>query len=261
MVRKVFCCLCVLSLSVLAFVHPAEAGQWGIGVEGFYDNYKEPDPTIRVDTDTKYGSVTVGYAWGYDTVAAIDVRGSMGEADYSSVSGTSENSPQYEAEVRGRLGFRESFAGGTAMPYVGLGARAYYDHSQNTVTSLGYVGYDRKINQVYIPVGVDMTFPAGAWQIKPNLEYDQLVYGSVESDLGSIPGYSDITNQQHKGYGLRASLMFAHKLGGSTWEAGPFIRYWDIPTSDTTRDDFGTYWIEPDNKRMQAGLAMKVLFK
>ena len=231
-----------------------------LGVEGFYDNYKEPDPGVRVDTDTMYGSLTAGYAWGDDTIAAVDFRGSVGSANYSSVSGTSEDNPQFEAEARVRIGYRESFMGGLAMPYIGLGGRAYYDHSQNTVTTLGYIGYDRKIGQVYIPIGVDMSFPSGSWTIKPTLEYDQLIYGRVESDLGSIPGYTNIANEQHNGYGLRASIMFARQWGSRIWEIGPFIRYWDIPESDVTFDAANRGWIEPDNQRIQSGITIKMLF-
>jgi hypothetical protein len=260
-IRSVFCSLSILSLSVLAFVHSAEAGQMSLGVEGFYDNYKEPDPGVSVDTDAMYGSLTAGYAWGHDTIAAVDARGSYGEADYSSVSGTSENDPQFELEARARIGARESFMDGAVMPYIGIGGRAYYDHSEGTVTTLGYIGYDRKITQLYIPIGLDMSFPSGPWTIKPTLEYDQLIYGRVESDLGSIPGYSNITNEQHKGYGLRASVMFAHQWGRRIWEIGPFVRYWDIPESDVTADAANRFWVEPDNQRLQAGLTLKVLFQ
>ena len=262
MIRSLFCSLSVLSLSIFVFIQPASAaGHWSLGAEGFYDNYQEPDPGVRVDNDALYGSLTAGYAWsGQHTVAAIDARASVGESDYSSVSGTSENAPQFEGELRMRIGFRETFMGGAAMPYMGLGARAYYDRSQNIVTTLNFVGYDRRIAQVYVPVGIDMSFPSGNWTIKPSFEYDHLLYGRVESDLGGIGNYNNIANNQHDGYGLRASIMFAHQWGRHTWEIGPFIRYWDISDSDITRDNLGRRWVEPDNQRVQTGLAVKVLF-
>ncbi|MDB5491339.1 MAG: hypothetical protein JWO78_1188 [Micavibrio sp.] len=245
-----------------SLAHAEPAGQWQLGAEGFYDNYKEPDPNVRLDNDALYGSLTAGYtATGHSSYNAFDARLSLGRSDYSSVSGTSENAAQVEAEFRLRTGFHFDYAGGSVNPYLGLGARLYYDHSQNIVTSLGYVGYDRQIAQFYIPVGIDMAFPAGAWTIKPTIEYDQLFYGKVNSKLSQAGGnYSDISNTQHDGYGLRGSIMFGHEWMGYQWEIGPFARYWNIDESSINTDRIGRRWVEPDNERLQAGIAVKVAF-
>ena len=48
--------------------------------------------------------------------------------------------------------------------------------------------------------------------VKPNIEYDQLVWGNVNSRLQN-DNYYNINNTQHDGYGIRGELMFGRNAG------------------------------------------------
>ena len=251
----------LLLLSALLGPLPAHAGdQWNIGVEGFYDKYREK--VVDVTTTTPFGSITAGYT--YNTpyaFGAIDGRFSYGNASYKSPDGTN-HTPQYDGEVRLRGGFNF----GNFSPYSGVGGRFYLDKGTGTTTNLGYGGYDRHIQQFYIPVGADWQFNLGdGWSLTPNGEYDHLVYGRVKSDLKQFADFgANAVNKQHSGYGLRASLLLGHSYGranANTWQFGPFIRYWHIKNSDIFVAPSGAAGLEPDNTRVQVGAKLRFLFR
>ena len=250
----------LLSLMVLfTCATPARAdNRSSIGIEGFYDAYSEPGD---VRDNSEYGSVTGTYVFntGPGLFGALDGRLSIGTDHYSSPDdGTSSGSPQYEGDFRARIG--NNFGGDTQFsPYIGLGTRIFEDASAGTVTTGGALGYDRRIYQVYLPVGVTWQFGLGnEWVVVPTTEFDEFLWGKVNSELQDAGGYN-INNDQHNGYGLRADFMLKPSAD-STWEAGPFVRYWNIQDSSVATDPSGTQWIEPQNTRLQAGVAFKWLF-
>ncbi len=248
------------AIALLAFAGQAQAvDHYNIGLEAFTDNYREPIEDVHLNNHAIYGSVTGNYEHDLspNSFIGVDGRLSYGRDNYKSVSGSSKNTPQYEGEFRLKLGMKTKFAGGVLSPYTGIGTRLYYDNSDNTVTTLGFGGYDRDIEQFYAPVGMTYDYPLGnSWQISPNIEYDQLIYGRVHSRLKPFVGY-DVTNSQHDGYGVRGELMAGQQQkNGYGWEFGPFVRYWNIENSDVDQHG-GTGWIEPKNIRLQAGLGLR----
>lgn len=235
---------------------------WRLGMEAFYDHYREPDADVT--TDAKYLALTAAYDYyaagrGKGWYTGAELRAAFGESEYEG-SGTLKSVPEQEYEARWKLGYSYASNGAQWVPYGGLGARYYRDDLKGEVTSTGQQGYDRNILQFYLPVGVDIRSRYRDWDITTNLEYDQLLAGWVSSRLGTIPGYDNMTNHQDSGYGLRASVMFAQDAGnGMGYEFGPFIRWWDIDDSDVNEQAAGAF-LEPQNTRLQAGAALKLRF-
>lgn len=250
---------CFLSVSAACLSHAAlAADNFSLGLEGFRDHYQEPDPGVQVDEHADYGSVTGGWTHSYGrNFTGLDGRASYGKDDYKSTSGVDNGIPQYEFEARLRQGLNVAMGGGTLSPYIGLGTRYFYDKSKDTVTNLGFYGYDRRILQFYAPIGATYTFTSGSWTFAPNAEFDPLLLGKVNSRLQNGGGYN-ITNTQSagSGYGIRGEFM----VGQKGWQVGPFVRYWHINQSDTTTAPDGSQWVEPRNERLQYGAALRFLF-
>jgi hypothetical protein len=89
--------------------------------------------------------------------------------------------------------------------------------------------------------------------------------GRQESYLSDVdPRYSDATNDQNSGYGLRASFGAARDYGWGALVLEPFVRYWDIGDSELSALTYnGTVvgvGLEPANKTTEVGLRVSVRF-
>jgi hypothetical protein len=242
-----------------------------IGVEVFRDVYREP--TVDVTDSGEYIALTGTYTTYWNLVGgernfiAFDGRASYGNIDYKSPSGESSGQKQFEFDTRILLGLEYpsflGFSNGALSPYTGLGWRYYMDQSKGSVTNLGFLGYDRRIGQFYIPFGLIYDYKIDeSWTISPVFEVDVLVSGMVNSRLQNIPGFDEIKNRQDSGYGLRAEFFASYKdaTNNLTWQFGPYIRFWEVKDSNITFDSSGTGWLEPENTRLQYGLAAKILW-
>jgi hypothetical protein len=255
-------CLALLSLtaSLLALAAPALAGSsYSLGVEGFYDRYREPDLDLRDTTD--YGSVTGHYTYDFNRAfLALDGRASYGQDKYSSPSGNSSGADQYEFETRFRVGYTLVQGNSYWSPYIGIGLRYFMDQGKGSVTDLGAMGYDRHITQYYVPIGVTYSYLSDTgWTFAPNIEYDPLIHGTVDTHLQDV-GLYNVTNTQTDGYGIRGEFMIGQKFDHYSWQAGPFVRYWDIRDSDLYVGPDGSGWIEPHNTRLQTGIAARLIW-
>lgn len=237
--------------------------EWTMGLEVFHDQYKEPD--IDVETNAIYGAVTGGFDY-YDRGMAgfytgLDLRASWGDSEYSSGSGELASVPEQEYEARWKAGWSYIENGKGILPYSGLGMRYYRDDLKGETTSLGAEGYDRNIFQLYMPFGLRYDAEFADWEVRSIFELDALLWGSVSSRLGTIPGYENAVTHQDpfSGGGIRAEMMFGRKMGAGTFQFGPFLRYWDIGDSGTDSQPAGTF-LEPQNERMQLGVDMKYRF-
>jgi len=233
---------------------------YSVGVEGFRDVYNEPAATV--DEHSNYGSVTAGYMWtSRNYFTAIDARYSKGTSDYKSDSGTDNGTPQTETDTRLRFGTILPGNGNTLEPYIGLGWRWFFDNGKGRFAyingSPNAFAYDRRINQLYLPIGITDHFASGSWMFSWTAEIDPLLYGIVKSRLaeGGDPAERNAVNHQTSGVGGRGEFMVGRKMGQCTVEAGPFIRYWNIRDSDIQEGG-----LEPQNNRMQYGVAMKILY-
>ena len=146
-------------------------------------------------------------------------------------------------EARGLVG--KDFIGRTwgVSPETGLGFR----HLSNGIT--GAAGY-RTDDYLYLPLGLTARTRAAAHALSFNVEYDRLLHGwqtTRDSDLGggdisptatapgfTIEGFSDVSFDQHGGWGLRASGKYQVTRH---WSVEPSFIHWSIdasPVSDET---------------------------
>lgn len=238
-----------------------------IGVEGFQDKYIED--SVRLVEHARFAAATAEYIHSSNGFfSSAYIRAGYGRDDYKSISGTIRDIPQYEGEFRVRTGLSIPIGnvGGVKalVPYIGLGTRYFYDNSKNQVTSLGFFGYDRRIIQLYAPIGAMWQFEKWGYTFSTTGEFDILLYGRVESRFRNFdPTAATLINKQKKGYGIRGEFMMGQRYEDFGWEIGPFVRYWDVDDSDpdTIPSGFnaGTY-IEPENTRTQVGAALRVTF-
>lgn len=256
---------------------PADYSHWtsepplsriAFGIEGFYDNYQED--SVGLDNEATNGSITLDYDHFFDDhlFVGIDGRVSYGEDDYRSDTGSTDGIPVWEYELRGKLGARRTTQSGAHVDfYSGLGLR-YYDYQfkghDTVVGSTTYVSYDRRITQLYLPIGMTHTSDLGGWAFRKNIEADALLWGNVSSRIGTLSGYGNVENRQtpFSGVGVRGELTFGYlNARGSGVEFGPFVRYWWVGDSDPETDSVSTQnFIEPENSRLQLGAALRYLF-
>jgi hypothetical protein len=257
---------CFASTSALA----GSKDHFGFGVEGFHDEYKEP--SLDLTDKTNYGSVTAYYSREISkkTFFSLDGRASYGKDDYSSPSGTLSGTPQIEFDIRGRFGRTYPLWGGDISPYTGLGLRYFLDEGKGYVSSLGAQAYDRRIMQLYIPIGASFNFMTNSgWSITPQAEGDIMFFGTVDSRLTNVIGGGFLDpayNDQRLGFGFRSELMFGKSMGSYSIQAGPFLRYWTVNKSNSTEYfdavtnlPVGAVY-EPKNNRTQVGVAVRVLW-
>jgi hypothetical protein len=234
--------------------------RYSVGIEGYYDEYEED--SVDLKDQGVFGSITASYEHDFNAqwYGRAEGRGSYGNADYESISGEIDNIPQWELEARLLAGYNLLHGSAKTSFYSGIGTRYFVDELKGESTSLGALGYDRRILQVYLPIGFTYSFNAYGLQFTPNLEYDRLIYGHVNSRLQTIPGFYELNNIQTSGNGFRGELMMRALDGrGAGWEFGPFFRYWDIADSNDDTNPSGT-WLEPENTRLQVGASVKYLF-
>lgn len=230
-----------------------------LGGEILYDRYHEPiedTPIVfRGEGLSVYGSYTQYHD--QHRSATMDLRASYFVADYdgyywSGEKATINNQHQLELESRITGGYDFIVRGGRLKPYGGIGVRYFTDWGKEND------GYDRRILQFYLPIGLSYRVNVYGLQFTPMVELDPLFYGQVQSRLQNLGG-TEANNTQDSGYGVRAELMVG-EVGnnGKGWQAGPFMRYWDIPDSDIDWEAGGV--LEPQNTRLQLGLKFQYLY-
>jgi hypothetical protein len=222
-------------------------------------SYEEPG--VMTQDGTMLG-ITASYA-SYDAVM-LKAEGSyaQGEVDYSG-SGTINNIDDYIFEVRGLAGKNFVQESGVRItPFVGLGYRYLNDDMSGRVSSTGAAGYEREQEYIYSPIGVEFSNNKlnNAWVVGGSIEYDYFWEGTNHTNLGSIPGYYNVTMNQNDGHGYRASIRFTKTDGNTTFMIEPFYRYWDIDDSDITVDPSGTGWYEPNNTSKEIGVNLSLKF-
>jgi hypothetical protein len=160
-----------------------------------------------------------------------DLRYAFGYADYSG-SGSLSGLPDWYVEARGLVGEDWTLGDAVVSPYIGLGYR-HLSHDGRGISCIGstcYFGYRRESNYLYLPIGVTHRIALNdRARLVTELEYDHLLSGKQVSMLsdGGV-GYSDVTNSQNSGYGLKLSVMYEK----NKWAVGPYLHYWNIDQSD-----------------------------
>lgn len=184
-----------------------------------------------------------------------DLRFAAGTVDYSSNStGSASGEPDWYIEARALVGKDRAIQDAVISPYAGLGYRYLFNDGRG-ITSNGYGGYRRQSNYIYLPVGVIHRIALDDQaRLESTLEYDQLLAGKQVTSLSDLgAGYSDATNNQSSGYGLRFSVMYQK----SKWMIGPYASYWNIGQSDIVygiQNGVLTGLVEPANNTVEFGV-------
>ena len=239
-----------------------------LGIEAYDYHYKEPNfayldgPFVGLD-------LTLTHKFGNSKkyFVTLNASGDIGDLDYSSNgSGSDSGIKNYKGDIRGLLG-RDFLVGKkfAISPYTGLGYRILYDNSSNTETDLGFSGYDRTSQYVYLPVGLSLGYTIGNWTLRPNAEYDYLIHGHQTSSFTDFGFDEDLENSQNSGYGLRASLMLETPTSIGILSFGPFVRYWHIDDSDVAFSSNSSTGeevagIEPANRTTEIGGKINLRF-
>ena len=187
-------------------------------------------------------------------------------------SGTVKGKHDDVDELRGLIG-KDYFIGTDSMvtPYFGFGYRYLYDRGNGQITSSGAWLYDRKSHYYYLPLGCNAVIDMpNNWEVDPNIEYDIFLQGwqkTYLSDVDQFAGanFSDITNRQDHGFGIRASVKFLKRGSVVDFYVEPYIRYWNIEQSklgylvvNGVPVQYG--WGEPDNNTVEVGSRFGIQF-
>jgi hypothetical protein len=237
-----------------------------IGPELYYYQYEEPD---FAKLEGAFAAANGSYTFKGDRYfLRLNAILGAGYLDYSSAgtgsySGTWNYMGDFRALGGGDFTLRDGLI---ASPSSGLGYRLLFDNSGGTVSSSGARGYDRLSQYLYLPVGITFGIAiGGGWTLKPNAEFDLLLHGWQTSYLSTADSrLNDPTNDQNHGYGIRADLLAEMPTRFGSLSFGPFVRYWNIRTSDPATITFrgtpvGTGY-EPGNHTIEAGGTVKFGF-
>jgi hypothetical protein len=237
---------------------PALKTQTGNDIGLSLSSYQYQEPGLMSLKGIKMGlDMRTTKALQNDQFIRGELRYAFGTVDYNSNgTGSASGNLDWYIEARGLFGKDWAVKDAVFSAYMGFGYRYLFNDGRG-ITSTGYAGYRRQSNYFYLPVGIihRRTLNDQA-RLVSTLEYDQLLAGkqiTSESDVGA--GYSDVTNNQSSGYGLRLSVMYER----SKWSIGPYVHYWNIGQSDMVPEiqngvPTGFVLLEPENNTVEFGL-------
>jgi hypothetical protein len=230
--------------------------------------YKEK--SIAVKTQGTFIGLRGSYTYHTDTHWMFRAEGAAawGDTDYSSGStGSIDNiqDGEYEARFLAGYDFIDDYNRMYTV-YSGFGWRRLDDDGGGTISTTGAHGYDRQANYYYLPLGIEgaETFENG-WTIGGTFEGDFIISGTQKSDLSTaFSTYSDVSNDQNEGWGLRGSLKFLKNTPNYDFLIEPFFRLWRVDTSETSTVTVSGvaagYGIEPKNETTEYGLNLSLLW-
>jgi hypothetical protein len=235
-----------------------------IGPELYYYSYREPNFVAQtgpyIGANASYTWVTGGWFFTGNLIA------DLGYLNYSS-NGTGKTTGiwNFTGDLRALAGHDFAVLPSTvASPFTGIGYRILFDQAGGRSTSTGAVGYDRLSRYLYLPIGLALGITTGDWVLRPSVEYDFLIQGAQTSYLTEAGFDNDPTNKQRNGYGLRAAFLAETATSWGRLSFGPFIRYWNIRSSDTAALNFAGAprftVFEPANNTIEAGATARLHF-
>jgi len=211
-------------------------------------------------------------AWQYRQphvlVLKLDLSAQSGEMDYKGAgdSGRMSGHRDYLIDFRGVLG-KDLFLGGHRItPYLGAGYRHLDDDSSDVETTTGMVGYDRKSNYYYSPVGIELSlFDRPLWSLKATGEYDHFWRGIQKTYLGAFTRTA-LTNDQRSGHGYRGNIELARQTdNGMKIFFQPYYNFWHVRDSEsacveTIIEGIDFCGREPSNKTRAYGIRIGAIF-
>jgi len=250
-------CLVFVTAAVaqdISALYDSQKHTFEVGPEISYMKYSEPD--VMEQKGVMYG-VAASYIYrdsAESTMLRLDGRVGWGQMDYDGqlMDGTpysSAGDDEFTYEVRGLAGWDFANETARATPYVGFGYRFLEDDSSDDPA-----GYKRQSNYLYVPLGLEFLFPSkGVWSLGAMMEFDILLWGTQDSDIGGA--YGNVSNNQHDGTGMKASVRLQKKGNKADTVIEPFVRLWTINDSEESE---GLY--EPKNRSVEVGLRLSWKF-
>lgn len=233
-------------------------------------SYKEPEPNVK-NVATNFGIEYFGSrSFSNDWFGLVGADYNDGKNDYSSPgSGVLNSIPTHYFNLKVGVGRDFAFDKFVLSPYVGYGYRQLKQNMAGMRSSTGDVGYDRRSEYKYIPVGIINRFELDSKVLLVStLEYDHLIEGKQFSGLSitnsppAVTGVPDANNTQKTGYGMNLSVMYQK----DALSIGPYYKYWEIKDSDTVSAriringfPFTATSREPANRTAEYGI--KVTFR
>jgi hypothetical protein len=225
--------------------------------------YKEPDVMQEKGI---MGGIAASYAYHNDAMFKVEGRYFYGKVDYEN-SGNIDGIRDYGFEIRllGGYDFRPTGTL-TITPSIGFGYRYLKDDAGGRISSTGAMGYSREANYYYSPIGVEaVQIVNDRWSVGITAEYDYFWQGVQQSNLKDVDSrLNNARNEQHSGYGLRASLVAKWRAEWGYLAIEPFIRYWNIDKSaEQIIAQSGNSVIigyEPANNTTEIGLRLGIGF-
>jgi hypothetical protein len=234
---------------------------WEVMPEISFYRYKEPG--VMEEDGVLFGAVGSYTRWTDMRYLKFEGRASGGEVDYDGelTDGTPyeiKNIDDFLIGVRVLMGTEWSSGTHPYRLYAGLGYRYLNDDA-----SFDPAGYERESNYFYLPIGLWTSRELdGGWHMTVTGEFDLLLYGLQISHLEDVdPAWDTVENSQWPGFGGRASLEFARRVGRSELGFAPFIRYWWIDESELEYSEgLGAYIYEPRNNTLEYGISFVARF-
>ena len=253
--------------------------------------YREPHMDYPIHISGKKQGVSVVYARqhafssfsGYEgedpSFAQLEFRYMTGKVDYDgywvdsstnqATPATINNEKDYYAELALKMGLKYAWTERVSFaPFIGLGYRGLRNGEDKYIDigggNLGF-SYQRTSTYIYAPMGLSLAWePSDSTRLTLNGEFDWLIVGNQNSHVDGA-NVSAASNEQDKGYGVRASVKFEVNLGAVSVFAEPFWRYWKIQNSDVVSIyDIGTStWyglLEPFNIMREYGIRAGIAF-
>ena len=159
--------------------------------------------------------------------------------------GTMSNREFYY-EIRALTGYDFIYESFSIAPYLGLGFRCFYNLDE-PLSSLDYVGYDKRDQYWYIPIGFFHHFKAKmkSAYIISNIEVDYFIRGFrycyydqlKNASKGYYLNYGNEEYPQKKGFGCRGSCL----LASERFAVGPYLIYWLVGYSNYKTSNYIEY--------------------
>lgn len=194
-----------------------------------FSSYQYQEPGVMSSKGSKMGlDLHTTKVLPNDRFIRGDLRYAFGSVDYNG-SGSATGAPDWYIEARGLVGKDWVINDAVLAAYTGVGYRYLFNDARG-ISSTGFAGYRRESNYFYLPIGViHRSSLNDQARLVSTLEYDHLLAGKQISRLSdAVLGYSDVTNNQSSGHGLKLSVMYQK----DKWAIGPYAHYWNIGQSD-----------------------------
>lgn len=266
--KKIFTLLVIVPALSAAITVRAEAvtlkTQTGIDIGWSFSAYQYQEPGIMSSRGDKMGlDLRATKVLQNEQFIRGDLRYAVGTVDYTSNrTGSSSGETDWYIEARVLTGKDLAIKEAVLTPYLGLGYRYLFNDGRG-ISSTGNWGYRRESNYLYLPFGIiHRRMLIDQARLVSTLEFDSFLAGKQISRLSDGgQGYSDATNSQSSGYGLKWSVVYEKK----NWAVGPYGHYWNIGQSDIVPEIrngiyTGRGLVEPKNNTIEFGLKVGRLF-